>query len=291
MIAAARSNAPCLVEDSAMAWRDGSDGLMMVDVCKCQSWHGYTQASWLSCGKGYRNTIETNLARASKYCWYPLTHATGKDDASGNYLTCTWGQRQRANTSFRGNDVGWLVISALFGVLLRPNTGTLLQALSQAHGTFEILWISLLRKPASWLVAVCERSENRGCGGGGCRKGTKSRRAPVLSARKRSILLDYVPLGNLLTVGYRFPLGPPFWWPERPWGCIGKYNETAGEHDNDQRKSYKIPWKTDENGANARNKPWKIPWKMEETGANARRKPWRCSKHAGKILWKCRKMR
>ena len=22
-----------------------------------------------------------------------------------------------------------------------------------------------LRKPASWLVAVCERSENRGCGG------------------------------------------------------------------------------------------------------------------------------
>ena len=23
-----------------------------------------------------------------------------------------------------------------------------------------------LRKPASWLVAVCERSENRGCGGG-----------------------------------------------------------------------------------------------------------------------------
>ena len=148
----------------------------------------------------------------------------------------------------------------------------------------------ILRKPASWLVAVCERSENRGCGGGGCRKGTKSRRAPVLSARKRSILLDYVPLGNLLTVGYRFPLGPPFWWPERPWGCIGKYNETAGKHDNDQRKSYKIPWKTDENGANARNKPWKIPWKMEETGANARRKPWRYSKHAGKIQCKCRKM-
>ena len=25
--------------------------------------------------------------------------------------------------------------------------------------------ISILRKPASWLVAVCERSENRGCGG------------------------------------------------------------------------------------------------------------------------------
>ena len=147
-----------------------------------------------------------------------------------------------------------------------------------------------LRKPASWLVAVCERSENRGCGGGGCRKGTKSRRAPVLSARKRSILLDYVPLGNLLTVGYRFPLGPPFWWPERPWGCIGKYNETAGKHDNDQRKSYKIPWKTDENGANARNKPWKIPWKMEETGANARRKPWRYSKHARKMQRKCRKM-
>ena len=117
----------------------------------------------------------------------------------------------------------------------------------------------LLRKPASWLVAVCERSENRGCGGGGCRKGTKSRRAPVfcersenrgvggggcrkgtksrrapvLSARKRSILLDYVPLGNLLTVGYRFPLGPPFWWPERPWGCIGKYKK-GSENEGDR---------------------------------------------------------
>ena len=77
----------------------------------------------------------------------------------------------------------------------------------------------LLRKPASWLVAVCERSENRGCGGGGCRKGTKSRRAPVLSARKRSILLDYVPLGNLLTVGYRFPLGPHF---GEPFGVLGR---------------------------------------------------------------------
>ena len=57
------------------------------------------------------------------------------------------------------------------------------------------LW-NLLRKPASWLVAVCERSENRGCGGGWLPKGTKSRRAPVLSARKRSILLDDVPLDN-----------------------------------------------------------------------------------------------
>ena len=27
------------------------------------------------------------------------------------------------------------------------------------------LYIYILRKPASWLVAVCERSENRGCGG------------------------------------------------------------------------------------------------------------------------------
>ena len=54
-----------------------------------------------------------------------------------------------------------------------------------------------LRKPASWLVAVCERSENRGCGGGGCRKGTKSRRAPVLSARKQSILLDCVADGGV----------------------------------------------------------------------------------------------
>ena len=36
-------------------------------------------------------------------------------------------------------------------------------------------------------------------------------------------MLDYVPPGNLLTVGYRFPLGPPFWWPEKRRGCSGKY--------------------------------------------------------------------
>ena len=38
-------------------------------------------------------------------------------------------------------------------------------------------------------------------------------------------------------------------------GCIGKYNETLGKHDNDQRKSCKIPWKIEGTGANARNKP------------------------------------
>ena len=81
----------------------------------------------------------------------------------------------------------------------------------------------LWRKPASWLVAVCERSENRGSGGGGWRKGTKSCCAPVTGVRKRSILRGYVPLGNLLTMGYRFPLGPLFWWPEKRRGCSGKY--------------------------------------------------------------------
>ena len=30
-------------------------------------------------------------------------------------------------------------------------------------------------------------------------------------------------------------------------GCIGKFNETAGRHDNDQRKSCKIYWKMLEN--------------------------------------------
>ena len=85
------------------------------------------------------------------------------------------------------------------------------------------LHILVLRKPASWLVTVCERSENRGSGGGGCPKGTKIGCAPVTGARKRSILLGDVPLGNLLTVGYRFPLGPPFWWPEKRRGCRGKY--------------------------------------------------------------------
>ena len=56
-------------------------------------------------------------------------------------------------------------------------------------------------------------------------------------------------------------------------GCIGKCNETAGKHDNHQRKSNKIPWKMEESGANAENTPCKILWKMEETGANARNKP------------------
>ena len=63
----------------------------------------------------------------------------------------------------------------------------------------------------------------------------------LFSVRKRSFLPGFVPLGNLLTVGYRCPLGPPFWWPKRPWGCIGKYKETAGRHDNDQRESWRKP--------------------------------------------------
>ena len=121
---------------------------------------------------------------------------------------------------------------------------------------FIFIYIYILRKPASWLVAVCERSEDRGCGGGVVAE--REWNLAVPRARKQSILPGYVPLGNLLTVGYRFPLGPPFCWPERPWGCIGK-------HDIDQRKSCKILWK------------------MEETGANARNKPWRGSKDAGKI--------
>ena len=74
--------------------------------------------------------------------------------------------------------------------------------------------------------------------------------------------------------------------PENPRrGCIEKYNETAGRHDNDQRKSCKIfgKWRKPERmlgtnrddavRANAKNKPCKIRWKMEETGANARNKP------------------
>ena len=123
-------------------------------------------------------------------------------------------------------------------------------------GTF--LFSHILRKPASWLVAVCERSENRGCGGGWLPKGNEISPCPCVEREKTEHFAGLCTTRQFADgVGYRFPLGPPFWWPERPWGCIGKYNETAGKHDNDQRKSYKIPWKTDENGANARNKPWK----------------------------------
>ena len=62
--------------------------------------------------------------------------------------------------------------------------------------------------------------------------------------------------------------------------------ETAGKHDNNQRKPCKgtcdnnLAGKCDNN----QNKVCKICWNMEETGATARNKPGRCSKHAGKIL-------
>ena len=132
----------------------------------------------------------------------------------------------------------------------------------------------LLRKPASWLVAVCERSENRGCGGGGwLPKGNEISPCPCVERQKTEHFAGLSTTRQFADGGVSIPPRSAFLVAGKTMRMYWKYNETAGDHDNDQKKSYKIPWKTDENGANARNKPWKIPWKMEETGANARRKP------------------
>ena len=45
-------------------------------------------------------------------------------------------------------------------------------------------YIYILRKPASWLVAVCERSENRGCGGGWLPKGNEISPCPCVEREK-----------------------------------------------------------------------------------------------------------
>ena len=47
-----------------------------------------------------------------------------------------------------------------------------------------LLTLIILRKPASWLVAVCERSENRGCGGGGLPKGNEISPCPCVERQK-----------------------------------------------------------------------------------------------------------
>ena len=44
--------------------------------------------------------------------------------------------------------------------------------------------VYMLRKPASWLVAVCERSENRGCGGGWLPKGNEISPCPCVEREK-----------------------------------------------------------------------------------------------------------
>ena len=61
----------------------------------------------------------------------------------------------------------WLLSSAGIGVL-----------------KFEESWTPFLRKPASWLVAVCERSENRGCGGGWLPKGNEISPCPCVERQK-----------------------------------------------------------------------------------------------------------
>ena len=57
------------------------------------------------------------------------------------------------------------------------------------HGGFFWHFISVgvyekLRKPASWLVAVCERSENRGCGGGVVAERERNLAVPLCWARE-----------------------------------------------------------------------------------------------------------
>ena len=62
--------------------------------------------------------------------------------------------------------------------------------------------------PEDWLVAFCDRRENRGSGGRASFLGPKSRCAPGRRVCEQSRFQGYVPCCNLLTVGYRFPPGP-----------------------------------------------------------------------------------
>ena len=77
----------------------------------------------------------------------------------------------------------------------------------------------ILRKPASWIVAVCERSEYKGSGGRACPSRPKSRYYLGGRVCFLSVFPGHVPCGKRLTVGYRFPLGPHF---GEPSGVLGR---------------------------------------------------------------------
>ena len=56
-------------------------------------------------------------------------------------------------------------------------------------------------QPGSWLVAICERSENRGSGGGSCQTGQKSGKWVAASM----VWQGNVPGGKTVTVGIDSP--------------------------------------------------------------------------------------
>ena len=77
----------------------------------------------------------------------------------------------------------------------------------------------MLRKPASWIVAVCEQSEYKGVWGRACPSGPKSRYYLGGRVCFGSVFPGHVPCGKRVTVGYRFPLGPHF---GEPFGVLGR---------------------------------------------------------------------
>ena len=58
-----------------------------------------------------------------------------------------------------------MVADHLTGLREVPYAGRGGEGAAMTTETNGLLSLKILRKPASWLVAVCERSENRGCGG------------------------------------------------------------------------------------------------------------------------------
>ena len=81
------------------------------------------------------------------------------------------------------------------------------------------MFFLILRKPASWIVAVCEQSEYKGVWGEGLPKSAKI--SLLLGGRVcfGSVFPGHVPRGKRVTVGYRFPLGPHF---GEPFGVLGR---------------------------------------------------------------------
>ena len=62
--------------------------------------------------------------------------------------------------------------------------------------------------PGDWLVAFCDRRENRGSGRRASFLWPQSHRAPGRRVFRRSCFQAHVPCRDLMTVGYRFPPGP-----------------------------------------------------------------------------------
>ena len=110
-----------------------------------------------------------------------------------------------------------------------------LRLLVQAFGYFNLpRWVCLkLGRPrvqctiidyyyesqlGSWLVAICERSENRGSGGGQLPNWTKIGKIGGDCSEKKVWFCRYCTRRQNSDGGYRFPLGPV------SWGFLGSVN-------------------------------------------------------------------